>query len=302
MLGRAWVAREKWVVELGLHRLFPVGFMNHLLLVDYRLYGCWIRGARAVFVSRRPFGVFLVSESVLCWSEVMPVGLLGRKVGMTQVYGDEGVVVPVTVLELGPCPVLQLRTLESDGYEAVQIGFGDKPRRLATRAERGHVAEISSKRRKRRDAAGQEMRAVAGCEPQRFVREFRTDGENHGLEVGAVLNAESQFEVGGRVDVVATSKGRGTAGVMKRHNFAGQRASHGVKKVHRHPGSIGQSADPSRVLKGTRMAGRYGSAQVTVRNLQIVRIIGEENLVMVKGAVPGPPNGFVLVRPTNKMG
>ncbi len=232
----------------------------------------------------------------------MPVGLLGRKVGMTQVYGDEGVVIPVTVLEVGPCPVLQVRTQERDGYEAVQIGFGNKPRRLATRAERGHVAEISSKRRKRLKDAGIELSPVAGCEPQRFIREFRTDGEDHGLEVGTVLNVESQFEEGARIDVVATSKGRGTAGVMKRHNFAGQRASHGVKKVHRHAGSIGQSADPSRVLKGTRMAGHYGSARITVRNLQIARIIAEENLILVKGAVPGPPGGYVLVRPTNKMG
>ena len=232
----------------------------------------------------------------------MPVGLLGRKVGMTQVYGDGGVVIPVTVLEVGPCPVLQVRTRERDGYEAVQVGFGDKPRRLASRAERGHVAEISSKRRKRLRESGQDTRAVAGCEPQRFIREFRTDGEDHGLETGSVLNVESQFEVGVRVDVIATSKGRGTAGVMKRHNFAGQRASHGVKKVHRHGGSIGQSADPSRVLKGTKMAGHYGSAHVTVRNLEVARVIPEENLIMVKGGVPGPPGGFVLVRPTNKMG
>jgi len=232
----------------------------------------------------------------------MPVGLLGRKVGMTQVYEEGGVVVPVTVLELGPCPVLQVRTKECDGYEAVQVGFGDKPRRLASRAERGHVAEISSKRRKALRESGVELRVTAGCEPQRYIREFRTDGEDHGFEVGSVLVAGDVFEEGARVDVVATSKGRGTAGVMKRHNFAGQRASHGVKKVHRHGGSIGQSADPSRVLKGTKMAGQYGSVQVTVRNLRVVRLVPEENLVLVKGAVPGSSGGYVLVRPTNKMG
>jgi len=231
----------------------------------------------------------------------MPVGLLGRKIGMTQVYEEGGVVVPVTVLEVGPCPVLQVRTLDRDGYEAVQIGFGDKPRRLATRGERGHVAELSSKRRKARQEAGVELLPKADCEPQRYVREFRVDGESLELEVGNVLTVEHFAEVP-RVDVVATSKGRGTAGVMKRHNFAGQRASHGVKKVHRAPGSIGQSADPSRVLKGTRMAGQYGNAQVTVRNLKVARVVSDENLLLVKGAVPGPSGGYVLVRPTNKMG
>ena len=231
----------------------------------------------------------------------MPVGLLGRKVGMTQVYEEGGAVVPVTVLEVGPCPVLQVRTLDRDGYEAVQLGFGDKPRRLATRGERGHVAEISSKRRKARQEAGVELLAKADCEPQRYVREFRTDGESLDIEVGNVLTVEQFAEIS-NVDVVATSKGRGTAGVMKRHNFAGQRASHGVKKVHRAPGSIGQSADPSRVLKGTRMAGQYGNARVTVRNLKVARVVAEENLLLVKGAVPGPSGGYVLVRPTNKMG
>ncbi|MFN3160002.1 MAG: 50S ribosomal protein L3 [Rubinisphaera brasiliensis] len=220
---------------------------------------------------------------------------------MTQVYEEGGVVVPVTVLEVGPCPVLQVRTLDRDGYEAVQLGFGDKPRRLATRGERGHVAEISSKRRKARQEAGVELLAKADCEPQRYVREFRTDGESLDIEVGKVLTVEQFAEIS-NVDVVATSKGRGTAGVMKRHNFAGQRASHGVKKVHRAPGSIGQSADPSRVLKGTRMAGQYGNARVTVRNLKVARIVAEENLLLVKGAVPGPSGGYVLVRPTNKMG
>lgn len=229
----------------------------------------------------------------------MPVGLLGRKIGMTQVYEAAGNVVPVTVLELGPCPVLQVRTVERDGYEAVQIGFGDKPRRLANRSERGHVAEISSKRRKARTESGVALLEKAGCEPQRFVREFRVDGEGCGLAVGEVLTVNHFAEVP-HVDVVATSKGRGTAGVMKRHNFSGQRASHGVKKVHRHPGSIGQSADPSRVLKGTRMAGQYGNAQVTIRNLRVVRIDEEAGLMLVHGAVPGPTGGYVLVRPTNK--
>ena len=228
----------------------------------------------------------------------MPVGLLGRKIGMTQVYDGE-VSVPVTVLEAGPCTVLQLRTKDRDGYEAVQIGFEDKPRRKASRSERGHVAALSSKRQKAMTEAGVEAPAKAGCEPKRFIKEFRTDGENVELEVGAELNLEI-FEGEKFVDVIGTSKGRGFAGQMKRHNFAGQRASHGVKRVHRHGGSIGMSADPARVLKGTRMAGQYGSKRITVRHLTIVRVDVENNMLLVKGAVPGPNGSYVTIRPTNK--
>ena len=239
----------------------------------------------------------------------MPVGLLGRKVGNTQVYNEAGEIVPVTVIEAGPCVVLQIRTQDKDGYEAVQIGFDDAPLKKKgdqvvspSRAARGHVrSDVKSKRQERRQQAGVEVAAKAETEVKRFVREFRTDGEDHGLEVGQTLTADFLSELK-KVDVIGNSKGRGTAGVMKRHNFAGQRASHGVKKVHRAPGSIGQSADPSRVLKGTRMAGQYGNARVTVRNLKVARIVAEENLLLVKGAVPGPSGGYVLVRPTNKMG
>lgn len=208
----------------------------------------------------------------------MAVGLLGRKVGMTQVYREDGTIVPVTVIEAGPCTVLQVKTVERDGYAAVQVGFDDKlsdrdlerpadqrVRNRASRAERGHVVQLSSNRQKARQAAGIDAVPKAGCEPKRFIREFRTDGESVDVEVGQVLDA-SVFDGVAKVDVVGTSKGRGTAGVMKRHNFAGQRASHGVKKVHRRPGSIGMSADPSRVLKGTRMAGQYGNARSTVRH------------------------------------
>ena len=168
----------------------------------------------------------------------MSVGLLGRKIGMTQVYGADGSATPVTVIQAGPCVVLQLRTLERDGYEAVQIGFGDKPRRLASQSERGHVAAIRSKRSRARAAAGVEATPKADCEPKRFVREFRTDGEECVCEVGQELTVELFADVP-RVDVIGTSKGRGTAGVMKRHNFSGQRASHGVKRVHRHGGRSG---------------------------------------------------------------
>ena len=240
----------------------------------------------------------------------MPVGLLGRKVGMTQVYTDDGDLIPVTVVEAGPCVVLQLKTVERDGYEAVQLGYLDKKRPVggrrtrgsqASRSERGHVVGLSSKRSKARAEAGVEPVETANCEPKKFVREFRVDGENVDLEVGQILTVELFAEMS-HVDVVGTSKGRGFAGVMKRHNFAGQRASHGVKRVHRHGGGIGMSADPARVLKGTRMPGRYGNARSTVRHMQVVRIDAETNSMLIKGGVPGPPGGYELIRPTNKLG
>lgn len=244
----------------------------------------------------------------------MAVGLLGRKVGMTQVYGEDGRLLPVTVIEAGPCTVLQLRTQERDGYEAVQLGFDDnlsekdksrpadqRNRSRATRADRGRVVSLGSKRERARKEAGVELLPKAGGEPKKLVREFRTDGEGHGCEVGQELTVESLAEVS-HVDVIGTSKGRGTAGVMKRHNFSGQRASHGVKRVHRHGGSIGMSADPSRVLKGTRMTGRYGNARATVRNLRVVKVDPENNVLLVHGAVPGPNGGYLMIRKTNKLG
>ena len=231
----------------------------------------------------------------------MPVGLLGRKIGMTQIYDEDGALIAATVIEAGPCSVLQVRTVERDGYEAVQVGFDDKARRLAPRSERGHVASVNSNRKKARAEAGVELLPKADCEPKRFVREFRTDGESADCEVGQVLTVDL-FSETPRVDVIGTSKGHGTAGVMKRHNFAGQRASHGVKRVHRHGGSIGMSADPARVLRGTRMPGRYGNARITVRNLRVVRVDGENNMLLVEGAIPGPNGGYVVVRHTNKRG
>lgn len=216
---------------------------------------------------------------------------------MTQVFDEAGLVVPVTVLEIGPCRVVQLRSKERDGYEAVQLGFRDKPRSLASRSQRGHVAKLDSKRTRTRAAAGIEIAAKADCEPQRLLREFRVSTE--GLTVGQTLKVDVFAETKA-VDITGTSKGRGTAGVMKRHNFAGQRASHGVKKVHRHGGSSGQNTYPARVFKGKRMAGRHGNARSTMRNLQVVRVDVENNLLLVRGAVPGPNGGYVLVRPTNK--
>ena len=237
----------------------------------------------------------------------MAKGILGRKVGMTQVYTEDGTVVPVTVVQAGPCNVLQVRTLDRDGYEAVQLGYLDKKRpqgkrsrqRSASRSERGHVAAIASKRSKGRQAAGVESTPKADCEPKRFVRELR--GSAEGYEVGQEVCVDV-LEGVAAVDIVGTSKGRGFAGVMKRHNFSGQRATHGVKKVHRHAGGTGMSAYPSRTIKGKRMSGQYGNAQITTRNLKVVRVDSENGLLLVRGAVPGPNGGLLVVRETNKLG
>ena len=228
----------------------------------------------------------------------MVKGILGRKVGMTQLYEESGTVVPVTVIQAGPCHVLQIRSLERDGYEAVQLGYLDKPRRLASRSERGHVARLGSKRSKARASAGIELVEKPDCEPKRHVREIRgaTDGYELGQEIGVdVLSGVAA------VDVVGTSKGRGFAGVMKRHNFSGQRATHGVKKVHRHAGGTGCSAWPSRTIKGRRMSGQYGNARSTVRNLKVVKVDAENGLLVVRGAIPGPNGGCVFVRETNML-
>jgi len=225
-------------------------------------------------------------------------GLLGRKVGMTQVFDPSGIVVPVTVIEAGPCSVTHVRTAARDGYEAVQLGFLDKPRRLASRAVRGQVAKLDSRRAKRRAEGGVTSVAKADCEPKRFVRELR--GVYEGVEVGQVLTV-GLFDGVDTVDIVGTTKGRGTAGVMKRHGFKGQRASHGVKKVHRHQGGTSMNTSPARVFKGKRMAGRFGNERSTMRNVKLVRIDAENNLLLVRGAVPGPNGGYVIVRQTNKV-
>lgn len=228
----------------------------------------------------------------------MAIAILGRKVGMTQVFNEQGQVVPVTVVQAGPCHVLQVRTPERDGYQAVQLGYLDKPRRLASRSERGHVAKLDSKRARQRAQAGVEIPAKAGCEPKRFIREFRTESTD--FPVGAVIDVSNFAEISA-VDVTGTSKGRGYTGAMKRHNFAGQRASHGVKKCHRHLGGTGASASPGRLFKGRQMPGQHGNARSTMRNLKVVRIDPENHLLLVKGAVPGPNGGFVEIRQTNKL-
>lgn len=227
----------------------------------------------------------------------MTPGILGKKVGMTQIYLEDGTVVPVTVIQAGPCHVLQVRTVERDGYEAVQLGFGDKPRRLASRSERGHVAKLDGKRQKSLAAAGVVAAPKADCEPKRLVREFRGPSD---LQVGAEVNVGVFAEVKA-VDVVGTSRGRGYSGVMRRHNFSGQRATHGVKKVHRHAGGTGCSTYPGHTIKGRRMPGQYGNVRVTARNLDVVKVDVGNNLLLVRGAVPGPRNGYVVVKQSNKV-
>ena len=239
----------------------------------------------------------------------MSKGILGRKVGMTQLFDEEnGIATPVTIIQAGPCTVLGLRTEDRDGYQAVQLGFQNKTRpkkdhrsrsSQASRAERGQVADIKSKRAKKRAASGHEQLPKANCEPKRFVREIRGDTSDY--EVGQEIKVDVLADVAA-VDVVGTSKGRGFAGVMKRHNFAGQRASHGVKKVHRHAGGTGMSASPSRLFKGRRMSGQYGNARVTVRNLSVVKVDADNDLLLIRGAIPGPNGGYVMIRETNKVG
>jgi large subunit ribosomal protein L3 len=207
-------------------------------------------------------------------------------------------VIPVTVIQAGPCHVLQVKTKEKDGYEAVQLGFSDKPRKLAPRSQRGHVAKLDSKRQRSLAATGLEPGPKAGCEPKRFVREFRVPSSEY--EVGQVIDV-SVLEEMVAVDITATCKGRGYSGAMKRHNFSGQRASHGVKKCHRHLGGTGCSAYPSRTIKGKKMPGQYGNKRTTIRNQKIVSVDPENHVLVIRGAIPGPNGGFVSIRPTNRL-
>ena len=228
----------------------------------------------------------------------MSIGLLGQKVGMTQLYTETGEVIPATVIQAGPCPVLQIKSVSKDGYEAIQLGYGEKLRRRAKRSERGHVAKLESKSQKAKLAANIEPSPKANCEPVKLIREFRIPTDS--FEVGQVLTVDV-FEDVISVDVTANSKGRGYSGAMKRHNFAGQRASHGVKKCHRHLGGTGCSAYPSRTMKGKRMPGQYGNTRVTVRNQKVVSIDKDNNLLVIRGAIPGPNGAYVMIAPTNRL-
>ncbi|SHL01737.1 LSU ribosomal protein L3P [Pseudonocardia thermophila] len=208
-------------------------------------------------------------------------GILGTKLGMTQVFDENNRVVPVTVVQAGPNVVTQIRTPEKDGYSAVQLAYGAIDPRKVNKPKAGHFAK-------------------AGVTPRRHLAELRTtDADKY--EVGQEITADV-FEAGSAVDVVGKSKGKGTAGVMKRHGFAGLGNSHGVQRKHRSPGSIGGCATPGRVFKGLRMAGRMGNRTVTTQNLTIHRVDAERGLLLIKGAVPGPRGGLVFVKSAAKGG
>ena len=201
-------------------------------------------------------------------------GLIGKKIGMTRIFDDAGAQIPVTIIEAGPCPVVQVRSKQGEGYDAIQLGFGAQKDKRASRADMGHAAKAGL------DAA------------PRILREFTTsNGEEY--EVGQQLTVE-QFEAGDRVKVTGNSKGRGFQGVMKRHGFAGRPASHGHSQP-RTPGSMGPGTDPSRVIKGKKLPGRMGGTRTSIRNLKVVRVDGERNLLFVKGGVPGARNAYVLI-------
>ena len=201
--------------------------------------------------------------------------IVGHKVGMTQIWDESNRMVPVTVVEVTPCRVVQVKTPQTDGYSAIQVTLGSKEPRKLTRPEAGHFAR-------------------AGVAPGSELVELRLDDVS-GYQIGQELGADI-FEAGEWVDAIGISKGKGFAGVMKRHNFQGQRATHGAHLVHRAPGSIGQCATPSRVFKGVKMAGHMGHDKVTTQNLTVVRSDAEKNLVLVKGSVPGPKGGTVIIR------
>jgi large subunit ribosomal protein L3 len=206
-------------------------------------------------------------------------GVLGEKLGMTQVFDDEGRIVPVTVIQAGPCVVTRVRTPDADGYSAVQLGFGQIDPRKVNKPISGHYEK-------------------AGVTPRRHLVELRTD-DAADYELGQEITVEV-FEAGQRIDVTGRSKGKGTAGVMKRHGFKGLSASHGTQRKHRSPGSIGGCATPGRVFKGLRMAGRHGNTRTTVQNLTVHSIDAEKGLLLIKGAVPGPNGGLILVRSAAK--
>ncbi len=205
-------------------------------------------------------------------------GVIARKAGMTQIFAEDGSAVPVTVLDIEVCKVIARRTAERDGYDAIQVGYG-APRKRSTRAVQGHYAK-------------------QGQEEMGALKEFRV-APDADYQLGQVLDA-GLFQVGQKVDVSGTSKGRGFAGVMKRYNFGGGRASHGAEKTHRQMGSTGQCQDPGRVFPGKKMPGHYGAARVTVQNLEVVRVDTENNRILVRGAVPGARRGLVEIRPAVK--
>ena len=205
----------------------------------------------------------------------MSNGILGKKIGMTQVFDESGAAIPATVVQAGPCPIVQIKTKENEGYNAIQLGFGHRNENKMNRPEHGHFKKAS-------------------ITPYRYLRELRV-ATTEGLSVGAVIDT-GIFSAGDSVDVTGISKGRGFMGVVKRWGFAGGKKSHGGEQDLRRPGSIGASATPSRVFKGTRMPGRHGGKQVTVQNLQVIQADPGRNLLLIKGAIPGPPNGLIVIK------
>lgn len=204
----------------------------------------------------------------------MSISLIGKKIGMTQVFDDENRLVPVTVIEAGPCPVTQIKSLEKDGYDAVQIGFRVQKEHRLSKGELGHLKK-------------------AEVEPVAELSEFRTNGEAD-IKIGDVLTVD-RFEAGQKIDVIGTSKGRGFQGVVKRHGFAGGPASHG-SMFHRRGGSYGFCQWPGHVIKGKKMPGHMGNNQRTVQNLEVVKVVAEKNLILIKGSIPGVRGGLVTVR------
>ena len=204
----------------------------------------------------------------------MQNGLVGKKLGMTQLFDQNGNVVPVTVLEVGPCVISQKKTMENDGYEAIQIGYGDLKASKVKKPMKGHFAK-------------------GDVAPKRVLREFRITNLD-AVNIGDVLKADI-FAEGDKVDVAGTSKGKGYAGVIKRHNFSRLKMSHGTGPVARHGGSLGACSTPSRVMRGKKMAGHMGAERVTVLNLDVVKVDAEKNIIAVKGAVPGPKGGIITI-------
>ena len=209
----------------------------------------------------------------------MVKGIIGKKIGMTQIFDENGKVVPVTVVEAGPCPVVQKKTVEVDGYAAVQLGFAVQKQQRVTKPLKGHFAK-------------------ADVAPQKVLKEFRF-ADTSAFEVGSVVKADV-FAAGDKVDVTGTSKGKGTAGAIKRWNFSRLKETHGTGPVARHAGSLGACSDPSRVYKGKKLAGHLGAERVTVQNLDIVKVDAENNLIAIKGAIPGPKGGYVVIADAKK--
>lgn len=209
----------------------------------------------------------------------MRKGLIGKKIGMTQIFDEKGNVIPVTVIEAGPCAVVQKKTAENDGYKAVQVGFGDQKVQRVNKPMQGHFAK-------------------GNVAPKKVLKEFRLD-DIDSLNVGDIIKADV-FEVGEKIDVIGTSKGKGTAGAIKRWNFSRLKESHGTGPVARHAGSLGACSDPSRVYKGKKLAGHLGAERVTVQNLTVAKVDVENNLIAIKGAVPGPKGGIVVIADAKK--